>query len=313
MVLPAPAIIEYQKPCERVMFWPDRDCNPFFHLMECLWMLAGRDDVGFVANYVKNMKNFSDDGIRFNAAYGYRWRKHFGKDQLYPIALALMNNPDCRRQVLTMWDGFHDLGLESKDLPCNTQAYFLRGKDGELNLTVLNRSNDLVWGSLGANAVHFSFLLEYMAMLIGCPVGKYWQISNNLHGYLKTTEPLLSMGNMTFSEWAKNDPYAQGEVSPFPIIQPGETREQWETDLTLFMEMGAVMGGVRTQFFKRVVVPIFIAHQRYKGVSGSDKFDVAIDALKLCQASDWRRACEEWILRRKSKWEQASDAGVSHE
>jgi hypothetical protein len=309
---PAPAIIEYAQPCERVMFWPERDCNPFFHLMECLWMLAGRNDVAFPAHYVKNMKSFSDDGETFNAAYGYRWRKHFGRDQLFLIALALHDNPDCRRQVLGVWDVRQDLGLKSKDLPCNTQAYFARDPEGKLNMTVLNRSNDLVWGALGANAVHFSFLQEYMAALIGCPVGKYWQVSNNLHGYLTTTEPLLPLGQLSVSQWVEHDPYAQSQVEPWPILAPGENMDDWHSDLGAFMSMGTVMG-LKTKFFRRVVVPIFLAHEKYKVGEGEAKFGKALDEVKACEASDWRRACAEWIVRRQVKFEKAQDVGVAHE
>ena len=40
--------------------------------------------------------------------------------------------------------------LKSKDVPCNTHAYFAINAEGSLDLTVCNRSNDLVWGCLGA-------------------------------------------------------------------------------------------------------------------------------------------------------------------
>ena len=45
IVFPDPVTTVYAKPCERVMFWSERDANPAFHLYEALWMLAGRDDV----------------------------------------------------------------------------------------------------------------------------------------------------------------------------------------------------------------------------------------------------------------------------
>jgi thymidylate synthase len=52
-----------------------------------------------------------------------------------------------------------------------------------LDMTVTNRSNDLVWGLLGANYVTFSVLQEYMAARIGCGVGRYHHFTNNLHCY----------------------------------------------------------------------------------------------------------------------------------
>jgi len=311
LVFPAPVIVQYERPWERVMFWPERDCNPFFHLVESLWMLAGRNDVAFVAAYVKRMADFSDDGQTFNAAYGFRWRKHFGKDQLYPIALALKNNPDCRRQVLAMWDGFHDLGLQSKDLPCNTHAYFLRDTAGRLTMTVCNRSNDLVWGALGANAVHFSVLQEYLAMLIGCEMGPYYQFSNNMHGYLATAEPLFSLGNMPYQKVANNDPYQQGTTNYQPLLSPGELIEHWEADLQAFMELGTPPG-LKTKFFRKVVAPMCNAYRRFKETEGGERYGAALEALTACEAPDWQRAGNEWLLRRKAKFEKVMDDGVQH-
>ena len=50
-------------PCERVLLYPERNANPFFHLYESLWMLAGRNDVAGPARYAKNMNNYSDNGV----------------------------------------------------------------------------------------------------------------------------------------------------------------------------------------------------------------------------------------------------------
>lgn len=60
--IPEPLMVTYQRPWERVLFNAARDCNPFFHLVEAMWMLAGRNDVETVAHYASNMSNYSDDG-----------------------------------------------------------------------------------------------------------------------------------------------------------------------------------------------------------------------------------------------------------
>ncbi len=61
-------ITEYECPRERVLFSRERDANPFFHLMESLWILAGREDLGFLEHFNSNMRQFSDDGTTFNAS-----------------------------------------------------------------------------------------------------------------------------------------------------------------------------------------------------------------------------------------------------
>src|SRR6185312_12020720 len=115
-----------------------------------LWMLAGRRDVAWLARFNQRMATYSDDGVVFNAAYGYRWRRQFNlataaggnaHDQLGVIVDLLRADPDSRRAVLQIWDAEADLGVASKDLACNTQAMF-KVRDDRLNMTVSNRSND---------------------------------------------------------------------------------------------------------------------------------------------------------------------------
>ncbi len=57
-----PVTTVYERPKERVLFWAERDANPFFHFMEGLWMLDGRNDLEFVKHFAKSMENYSDDG-----------------------------------------------------------------------------------------------------------------------------------------------------------------------------------------------------------------------------------------------------------
>mgnify|MGYP003649921829 CR=1 FL=1 len=139
----------------------------------------------------KALDNYSDDGITFHGAYGYRWRKHFGVDQLNIAKNRLMEYPNDRRVVVGMWDPYVDLTSTNTgvDYPCNTQVFFW-ARRGFLNMTVMNRSNDMIWGAYGANAVHMSFLLEYMAHMTGNSIGTYYQISNNLHVYTDVLEKL---------------------------------------------------------------------------------------------------------------------------
>jgi hypothetical protein len=95
----------------------------------------------------------------------------------------LRKRPDSRRVVLQMWDPVNDLDSPSKDIPCNTNIYFkIRG--GELQMTVCNRSNDMIWGAYGANAVHMSVLQEYIAAALGVYIGPYYQVSDSFHVYL---------------------------------------------------------------------------------------------------------------------------------
>lgn len=305
MQLPGPLVTTYRRPCERVEFHEERDANPFFHLMESLWMLAGRNDVEFVSRYSAQIGRYSDDGTTINGAYGHRWRSWFGLDQLNRIAVALRANNQDRRQVLAMWDGARDLAnVSSKDVPCNTTAYLQVNPAGLLDLMVCNRSNDLIWGAYGANAVHFSVLLEYMAMLVGVPVGSYYQVSMNTHVYQHHWELMKVLAAKAEETPATRVvgvcPYSTDEAQPYPLISVDTPFGQWDAELHAFLR-GAVTS-VEDPFFRRIALPMSAAWDEFKDKQNPDRHQAALATLTLMPVgNDWRLACERWITRRMEK------------
>jgi thymidylate synthase len=193
IVAPWPVTTHYRHPANCVLQAPLREANPFFHLVESVWMLLGRCDAAFLTPYVKDFDRFAETsgfakGL-IHGAYGARWRwLRDDQDQLAIITDRLMTDPLNRQCVLQMWDNFiyGDLREDWRDRPCNTHVYFLRRNNlfAELEMTVCCRSNDMIMGGYGANAVHFSILQSYMAARIGVTVGAYYQISNNYHVYM---------------------------------------------------------------------------------------------------------------------------------
>ena len=305
-----PVITRYAAPCQRVLFHSGRDANPFFHFFEALWMLAGRDDVKFVASLVKRMADYSDDGVKAQSSYGHRWRHRFGMDQLKLIIDHLRTHPESRRAVLTMWQPQADMqgvdygthvvgGLDSKDIPCNTQAYF-KVRDGKLQMTVCCRSNDLLWGAYGANVVHFSMLQEYVAGKLGLPLGPYYQVSDSLHVYTggeggKVWDKIVGMYEDDC--FVENDPYLMSgdkRVTPMPM---GCGDPEWDEDLKLFFAMydhnwEFDVTRFSTPWFVGVVLPLWHAYKLR-----------SVYHATSCQASDWRRAAVEWLDRHPSKKE----------
>jgi thymidylate synthase len=333
IVSPEPVLTTYTNPLYRVLFSPLRDANPFLHLFEALWMLAGRNDVAWPAQFAKNMTKYSDDGVTLHGAYGHRWRKHFGYDQLEWIVDGLRANPDDRRQVLTMWDpgntdedgepvtGTGDPfigGHGGKDVPCNTQAYFDLRR-GRLNMTVMQRSGDALWGVYGANAVHFSILLEYMAAWLEVPMGVYRQFTNNFHVYPASLD--TSRWEAAYKHYSKTDcakevihqlavdadindyyrlnPHTHYQTKPFPLVNTNI--ETWDADLKRFMsdpsQGGAAYGD---EFFSTVAAPMYYAWKERKEKRGTGM----AWAVQIA-AEDWRQACVEWIERREARRETA--------
>ena len=288
------------RPQERVIFDADRDANPYFSFFESLWMLHGDNDVEFVSFFNSGMRNYSDDGTTFNAAYGNRWRKHFGVDQLDQIIKALDANPGCRRQVLGMWDVVVDLGNKGRDLPCNTQAYFQIDLDGKLQMMVCNRSNDLIWGAYGANAVHFSFLQEYIARGLGREQGMYYQTSFNTHYYTEPHQKLVEILSDKTPQPPEqySCPYSDGRVEAnVPLMSI--PRGRWDRELDTFFQLRDA-GTYVDPFFTTVAVPLYLAYVAFKSKT-PDRFERAFQHVGQCAATDWNLACQEWLLRRQAK------------
>ena len=285
----------YEKPWERVLFNPVRDANPFFHLMESLWMLRGQRDVQSMVRYNKRMDEYSDDGEVFHGAYGYRWRNHFSQDyrlldQINIIIRRLKKDPIDRRCVLQMWDASYDLNVNKVDIPCNTHVYFkLRDELGhsskyvhyfpKLHMTVCCRSNDIIWGAYGANAVHFSMLQQYIADSLGVAMGPYVQISDSFHAYKNVF-----------------DAYRIPEEG-----LPCHSRELYDNfSNTRFriprdLDFGDAMF-YKSSFYKELIEPMTKAWDHWKNGEWQAAFDTVKSQMPI---QDWRHACLEWLERRK--------------
>ncbi len=317
LVMPVPVSSMYDCPEERVIFWSQRDANPFFHFMEGLWMIGGREDVKFPASFAKQIAEYSDNGEVLYGAYGYRWRHAFGRDQLQWVVKKLKENPEDRRVVLSMWDPKLDpIAADSagKDIPCNTQVYFRIAKIGDvprLCMQVNCRSNDILWGAYGANAVHMSMMQEYLANKIGVEIGWYVQNSFNWHAYTSFLRKMLSRSSIY--SYAKDygikdddlktcmssdhyivSPYEHNtkyrfKVEPYSL---GADHEDWDFDLGHFLNG---INQFKTPFFKEVAWPMLESHKAYK----AKDYDLALEHIGRCAASDWRVACEEWLRRRR--------------
>lgn len=322
---PCPVTTVYERPWERVLFWPERDANPFLHLYESLWMLAGRRDIAPLVRYAKNFVNYSDDGETMHGAYGARWRDHFSQydpihkeydtyDQLWQIAMTLKQDPTDRRCVLQMWDVSNDLGRNGKDLPCNLTATFQIGVDDKLHMTVFCRSNDVVWGCYGANAVHFSFLLEYMALWIGVPMGTYTQVSVNWHGYVETLKP--------FRNGLSNDPYPYEPhldkygLRYLPMTEPytGESSIRVHERVHGYVEellMHADSDFVHAKEsnddepWRDMVYGVLKAHMLWRTLPAPERYTRPLELLMtLDQTVDWVVAAQQWIEQR---WARHAD------
>lgn len=314
---PVPVSTVYAFPQERVLMSAQRNANPWFHLFEALWMLNGQNDVATLEPFVKTFGQFSDDGVSFHGAYGHRWRHwprsfsaDVGKDmdQLGLVISMLKHNHNDRRVVIGMWDPHRDLASNSKDVPCNVtvKAMIVQGK---LNIIVFNRSNDIVWGAYGANAVHMSILQEYLAAFIKVPIGTYTQISTDFHAYL--SQPYFFAEYFPFVDqhvW-RGCPYDNKDIAPFPLVQQPH---RFDAELATFMKFMASdylytdaaveeVQDFSNRFFPVVALPMYLAHRSIRKRDYANALQILISVHEHYQresAIDWIAASAAWIERK---------------
>jgi len=283
-----PVIVTVERPQERVLFFEGRDAPHMFHLMESIWILAGRRDVGFLQYFNSKIGQFSDDGKTFNAAYGFRARRHFGHDQLLEVIETLRTDPNSRQAVVQLWDAA-DLMKQTKDKCCNTQLIF-SVDEGKVNLTINTRSNDFWWGNAGANIVHFSFLLEFVASSIDIPIGKMRTLINNLHFYTELYDANRYL--ISPPDPVTYDAYSNGIV-PRDIMDSSNANT-FLRDCEMFCENPFEPQNYYHDFFNEVAHPVAMITKTRKEKTGDGLY-----WAHRVAANDWELACRQWILRRE--------------
>lgn len=212
---PEAVLIKISNPLNRYVFVPERKWNKTLGWIESLWIARGDNSLEMPSAYVKNLLSFSDDGETMRAGYGPRIRNygaHFvtsfyknesyrmysqydsrcmagirTTDQLKFIVDKFKQDITTREAVITIHDPIADDFnngeiLITKDTPCTRSIHFMV-VDGKMNCYVDMRSNDLFWGFSAVNVFNFTLMQEYVAAMVGVPVGVYFHKVDNLHIY----------------------------------------------------------------------------------------------------------------------------------
>lgn len=152
---------------------------------EQIWFLTGsRRPSEFLNKFTKIWDDFTNvDGV-VSTAYGYRWRHHFGRDQIGLLIKMLEKEPSSRHGVIMMWDPSND-GLSATfkkaNVPCPyTFTVMIIG--GALHLHLIVRSNDMILG-VPHDAAGFALLQRILAARLGVKLGKYTHSISNAHIY----------------------------------------------------------------------------------------------------------------------------------
>lgn len=289
LAAPGPVLTSYLFPRERLVTHPARDANHVFHLMETIWMLAGERNVNWLLQFNSQFGKYAEPGGLQHGAYGHRWRKMFMLDQILSAVEQLQVRGN-RRVVIGMWHPSHDLGSPARDVPCNTHIYF-QVKYDTLEMTVCCRSNDVIWGAYGANAVHFSMLQELMALALGVRVGTYHQFSNNYHLYTE-----FGQGKDLLSQPPVGTKYAshpeESAMALVPLLTDNETIGMFLVDCEKFV--AGEFGRLKTNFMNTVAMPLHNAYlaRKFGGTGHAQKY------LDECQPCDWKTMFTQWTEKR---------------
>ncbi len=156
---------------------------PMF-VAEQVWFITGaRKPEIFLRQFTKIWDMFTNPGDVVTVAYGYRWRKHFGRDQLGLLIKLLKADPSSRHGVVVTWDPAQDGlgGAIKKNVPC-PYTFTVNIIGGRLNLHNIVRSNDVILG-FPSDVAGFALLAHILAQKLGVRPGFYSHSISNAHVY----------------------------------------------------------------------------------------------------------------------------------
>jgi thymidylate synthase len=152
---------------------------------EQIWFLMGSRKPGeFLDRYTKIWRDFTNINGIVSTAYGYRWRYHFGRDQIAGLVRLLETEPSSRHGVVITWDPADDglmPGRKKKNVPCPF-AFTANIIGGKLHLHNIVRSNDMILG-FPHDVAGFALLQRILAARLGVGVGVYSHSISNAHIY----------------------------------------------------------------------------------------------------------------------------------
>lgn len=155
---------------------------------EQIWYISGSDNLDDFPILAQHLKiawdDFREKDGKIAAAYGYRMRKHFGRDQLKDLVEHLQKERGSRHGVIVFWDPGDDglgTGTRKKNVPC-PYTFTVNIIDNKLHLHLVIRSNDMMLGC-PHDMAGFALLQAILAAKVGAGVGKITYSISNAHIY----------------------------------------------------------------------------------------------------------------------------------
>ena len=172
-------------PRARLIQNPERKLSKRFAMAEFIWIMAGKCSLDQISFYNKRMKDFSDNGVDLNGAYGPRlrhWQSPGGDfDQIKSVIERLKKDIYTRQAVMVILDPKKDFSQPTKDVPCNNYLQFLF-RENQLHLMCYVRSNDLLLG-FPYDVFEWTMMQEVIANELKVELGSYYHIVGSAHIY----------------------------------------------------------------------------------------------------------------------------------
>lgn len=171
-------------PKDRIIRTPWRKWSSRYAEREWQWYLSQNRSVEEIKKYAPTWDKMHGGDNIVNSNYGWQWNRN---DQLKKCIDQLRKNPNTRQAWLTIFDGKEKDQYEF-DTPCTICIGFsVHPKTNKLDITVVMRSNDLVYGFCN-DQYCFSKLQELVAKELNLQVGSYTHFAHDLHIYEKHFE-----------------------------------------------------------------------------------------------------------------------------
>lgn len=172
----SPCIICNKNPLDNIITNTPRKWDEKKAKAEFDWYMSGSNKVADIAEVLPRWKEFSDDGVTVNSAYGHIWMP-----QLDFIIAKIRNNKYTRQAVLTLHNSKNFLNYSGKDCVCTLSIQFLF-RNNALDMHVNMRSNDIVWGFCN-DQYAFSNLQKYVCDKLHVSIGNYYHYAVSMHIY----------------------------------------------------------------------------------------------------------------------------------
>ncbi|HAL49854.1 MAG: Thymidylate synthase [Candidatus Uhrbacteria bacterium GW2011_GWD2_41_121] len=198
---------------------------------EAVWMITGDKNIAFMQRFTKIWDAFAEEDNTMECAYGYRWRHHFGRDQLIDLVEHLKIEPSSRQGVVMMWDPADDglMAPKKKNVPCPF-SFTVNIIGNKLNLHLIIRSNDMMLGNPHDTA-GFALLQAMLAQELEVGVGKFTVSISHAHVYGNHYEQALTM--------LERMPHLHDEIKL--ELPPQSFRRALEKDVELVHEITALL------------------------------------------------------------------------